>query len=58
MFRKRTSADKISCFFRCIFCVLLILGVYTETGIWTSIAVSLTFIWSEAETYNRERGRS
>ena len=54
MLRRRTKAEKISCTIRCLISLALTYGVYTEAGIWTSISVLLIFIWSEAETWNKE----
>ena len=36
---------------RWILALLLLYGVYTETGIWTTIAIFLTFLSTELGTY-------
>lgn len=36
---------------RVILTICLLAGVYSETGIWTTLCLFLVFVWSEGEAY-------
>ena len=43
-------------YIRIILSLLLFYGVYTETGIWTTVSLFLVFVTSEIEGYLKRHG--